>query len=269
MDLYSEERVLKFDHRLIICDSIRKGFIMHNIEDIEIDNLLDKGNLFKPLTDGLGFHHSIKEKKDVAISLKQKSMDLKSDLEARAKKLNTSIQLSPSQSNIEVAAKSPQMMGELSAFYAQPQTETMHVELEMNETSIETASLSSRFLAYSIDLILVASMLTTTFISALLLSEIPFSFFSDNILNFDFSFLFVALASMFYVFYFSFFDRTSFSTPGKRVLGLRTKTYDQENISFVQGINRSLITLLSFLTLGLGAFLCVQDKLTDSVVVKE
>ena len=32
-------------------------------DDFEIDNLLEKSDLFKPITDGLGFHHSIKEKK--------------------------------------------------------------------------------------------------------------------------------------------------------------------------------------------------------------
>ena len=61
---------------------------MNNIEDLEIDNLLDN-NIFKPLTNGLGFHHSTKTEKEVSISLKEKSLDLKSDFEKRAKLINT------------------------------------------------------------------------------------------------------------------------------------------------------------------------------------
>ena len=57
-------------------------------KDFDIDSILDQDDLFKPLSDGLGFHHSVKEKKDVAISLKKQSLDLKRDLDLRTRQLN-------------------------------------------------------------------------------------------------------------------------------------------------------------------------------------
>jgi uncharacterized RDD family membrane protein YckC len=234
---------------------------MNNSEDLEIDRLLDE-NFFKPITKGLGFHHSLKEKKQVAVSLKEKSLDLKADLDKRARELNVKNSFENTSSL---------KTGELSAFYNTPQNKT--VELNLDSTTSQSFSLEAdlylRLGAWTADVVIIASALSLMAISAIFISDIPLSFFRDNILSFDIGFFTLALTSLFYVFYFSFFDKTEFSTPGKRIFGLKVQGLNGNNISLVQALNRSLLSLLSLLTLGLGNILRVQDKLTDTIVISK
>lgn len=246
---------------------------MNNMDDIEIDNLLDE-NLFKPITDGLGFHHSLKKEKDVSISLKQKSLDLKSDFERRAKNISAT-QIS------NTLEKTPNSMGELSAFYKPAETkkqmnlklldtdEQVGLNATLNTDLNFEADLMPRLVAWILDTVIIASLITIMCISSIFITEIPLSFLSDNIYNIDIAFYFVLFSSSFYLFYFSFFDKTGFSTPGKRTLGLRVQRLSGKDISFIQSLNRSLITFLSLISLGLFSFLKVQDKLTDTVVVSK
>jgi uncharacterized RDD family membrane protein YckC len=236
---------------------------MNNMDDLEIDNLLDN-NIFKPKTDGLGFHHSIKKEKEVAISLKQKSLDLKSDFEQRAKTINAT-QVQPNESKI------PNAMGELSAFYqkAEKLEPALELNIEDNTSFSLEADLLPRFTAWSLDVVIVTSLISLITITSILTSGIPFSFFSDNVYNLDIAFFSLLFTSLFYIFYFSFFDKTNFSTPGKRILGLKVQRLSGKEITFVQSINRSIISLLSFSTIGLISFLKFQDKLTDTIVVSK
>ena len=248
---------------------------MNSLDDIEIDNLLEKNNLFKPLTEGLGFHHSIKNEKEVVTSLKQKSIDLKSDLEKKAKSLSTSISTKPFNKTLE----NPHLMGDLRAFYAKPESadidlmmsnqRELHVSDGKQNIQLYPAKLELRFLAWLVDSLLVAVMLSIAFLAAVFTSNIPLSFFRDNVLNLDIGFFVIAISMMFYVFYFSFFDKTKFSTPGKRIFGLGVKNINGNDITFIQSINRSLICCMSILTLGLASILRFQDRLTQSVVISK
>jgi uncharacterized RDD family membrane protein YckC len=237
--------------------------VMNNIDDLEIDNLLDN-NFFKPLTDGLGFHHSTKTEKEVAISLKEKSLDLKSDFEKRAKLISTT-QIQTKEPKI------PNSMGELSAFYSPVEKTQEVLELSIQgEAHLDLeADIAPRFAAWALDSIIVVSLISLIAITSILVTGIPFSFFSDNIYNLDISFYIVLFSSLFYIFYFSFFDKTNFSTPGKRILGLRVQQLSGKEISFIQSVNRSIISLLSVSTLGLISFLRFQDKLTDTMVISK
>ena len=240
---------------------------MNNMEDFEIDSLLENSDLFKPLTDGLGFHHSLKKEKEVAVSLKQKSLDLKSDLDLRAKTLYAS----QPQSNIEKKSINPTSMGELSAFYSNPVEEKIEIQLNSESTSKITleADLFPRFTAWLMDTAIVISLISIIAISAIFTSGIPFSFFRDNIYNLDIAFFVFAFSAMFNIFYFSFFDKTKYSTPGKRALGLRVQKLNGKEISLIQSLNRSLISILSLATFGLFSYLKLQDRLTDTVVVSK
>ena len=84
---------------------------MDNTEN-DIERLIDDFD-FKPITDGLGFHHSIQNKKDVKVNLKKQSMDLQSELEQRISHMTA--QKSENQSSVN--------MGELAPFYGDSKEE--------------------------------------------------------------------------------------------------------------------------------------------------
>lgn len=139
-------------------------------DDFEIDNLLENTDIFKPLTNGLGFHHSIKEEKEVKYDLQTKSIQLKTELEQRARKLSLN------------AAKieSPSInMGDLSPFYQNTKPQKMELNLEPSqfENQTEESDLVIRFLAWGIDLTLVATLITIVSISVVFIANIPLIFY--------------------------------------------------------------------------------------------
>ena len=90
-------------------------------KDFDIDDILNQDDLFKPITDGLGFHHSVKDKKDIAISLKQKSSDLKRDLNIRTRQLAKESKITSETND----------MGELAPFYKKETNKTIQT-IELN-----------------------------------------------------------------------------------------------------------------------------------------
>lgn len=226
--------------------------------NFDIDNLLDDEKIFKPLTEGLGFHHSIKEQKELKADLATKKVVLKEQLETRAKELNLR---STKTNNIS--------MGELAPFYSDKTEVVAKVELHSHESDLKEASLVTRFGAWFVDAVIIASIITISFVSIIFIANIPLSYIRDNVLNLDLILSFMSISILFYSFYFSFFDKTSFSTPGKRLLGLRILSIKGGPITFIQAFSRVLITFVSILTLGLGSILRIQDKLTDTIVVNK
>lgn len=227
-------------------------------DNFDIDNLLDDEKIFKPLTEGLGFHHSIKEQKEVKADLATKKVVLKEQLETRAKELNLR---STKTNNIS--------MGELAPFYSDKTEVVAKVELHSHESDLEEASLATRFGAWFVDAVIIASIITISLVSIIFIANIPLSYIRNNVLNLDLILSFMSISILFYSFYFSFFDKTSFSTPGKRLLGIRVLSIKGGPITFIQAFSRVLITFASILTLGLGSILRIQDKLTDTIVVNK
>jgi uncharacterized RDD family membrane protein YckC len=227
-------------------------------DDFEIDNLLENSDLFKPITDGLGFHHSIKEKKEIKKDLNSQKISLKNNLEKRAKTLNMkSTRVEDNTLN----------MGELAPFYDKsPVNNEVKLNLNSLKEEIILASVEKRVLAWGIDLAVISSLITICVIGIVFIADVPLSFLKDNLLEVDILFVSSLLSIMFYMFYFTFLEKTDFSTIGKRVLNLKVVREDGESISMLQSFSRSLLTLASLLTLGLGSILKIQDKLTDSIV---
>lgn len=232
--------------------------MIENNEDFEIDNLLDNDDLFKPITDGLGFHHSIKEEKEIKHDLKTKKVQLKNNLEQRAKSL------SMQSTQVE---NQPLNMGELAAFYKEPATEeSVSLNLNKAEDIVLETGIEKRLMAWLIDLSVICSIFAICLIGVVFIAEVPLSFLRDNLIEIDILLASTLLGVMFYMFYFTFLEKTTFSTIGKRVLGIRVVNLEGKSITMIQSMSRSLLTLTSLLTLGLGSILKIQDKLTDTIV---
>jgi hypothetical protein len=73
--------------------------------------------------------------------------------------------------------------------------------------------------------------------------------------------------SIFYLSYFSILDLQS--TPGKSLLNLHLLRENNKEVSLRDSFFRSVITLLSFVTLGLPCLIDFQGKLTDTKVVED
>jgi len=229
-------------------------------KDFDIDSILDQDDLFKPLSDGLGFHHSVKEKKDVAISLKKQSLDLKRDLDLRTRQLNKRERVQSE--NVD--------MGELAPFYKDKETSTfkeININLDKSyESELETAPMIKRFSAYMLDISLLFVTMVSAFIGSIYASNLTIND-ASSILNDNLSAaLVLAIGALFYSLYFSFFDRSEFSTIGKRILGLKLVS-STGRLSFYQTLFRSALSIVSLFTLGFFNILKLEDKLTDSTVI--
>lgn len=226
----------------------------------EIDTLFDDLD-FKPITKGLGFHHSIKEKSDLGLSLNSKKKELEIDLLNRAERLRES-------QGHKIAHS---LMGELAPFYESEVKGQIELSLDgsASDTHSQTyvASFSQRLGAWVLDLMILLTVTIVTLSGIVIFSDLPLDIVNSFMISDDISVSALAFFGMFYLFYFSFFDKTAYSTPGKRICGIKVISL-KKSINLSQSFFRSLITLGSILTLGLTALLGLQDRLTDTSVVK-
>lgn len=226
-------------------------------DDLNIDNLDNIS--FKPITEGLGFHNDIEEKKSEVKAIKKIEIEPK-DNHALANYFSTEEKVVD--------------RGDLTPFY-QSKDDAIKASVEevlekevlleptQNEIALEKFKVSKpvRLAAWIIDLTIVASLYFITFYSAI-------SFVGQKVemmMSVEFLLDSMPVALFYYIFYFSFLDRTNFSTVGKNILGFKL---NQKNLSLKKTIARSIVTVLSFFTLGLGGLLLLQDKLTDTSVIK-
>jgi hypothetical protein len=68
--------------------------------------------------------------------------------------------------------------------------------------------------------------------------------------------------------YFSIFEKTSQSTLGKNLLGITVVDLDNKNQSFIMLVFRTFISLTNFVSLGLFSYFDLQNKVSNSKVVK-
>jgi uncharacterized RDD family membrane protein YckC len=233
-------------------------------KDFDIDDILNQDDLFKPITDGLGFHHSVKDKKDIAISLKQKSSDLKRDLNIRTRQLAKESKITSETID----------MGELAPFYKKETNKTIQtIELnfereDVSKEEVETVNIFKRLSAYTIDLSLLFTSLSVAFVASLYSTGMSFNT-AKSLLRDPLSFiLFSVITSLFYVLYFTFFDKGSFSSIGKRMLNIKLVSLEGE-LTFSQTFHRSCLSLLSLFSVGLFNLLKLEDKLTNTTVVTQ
>ncbi|MAX66481.1 MAG: RDD family protein [Bacteriovoracaceae bacterium] len=239
---------------------------MDNTEN-DIERLIDDFD-FKPITDGLGFHHSIQNKKDVKVNLKKQSMDLQSELEQRISHMTA--QKSENQSSVN--------MGELAPFYgdskeekeAEVSTQVKLFSEEEKSPNYYMAQNSERFLAWVIDITLIVTTMLFTFSSIIYFANIPLSQVSLFAASSEVLVSFLLLSVMFYVFYFSFLDKTHYSTLGKHLVGIRIVSHrGHDEVSLLQSLLRVSICLFSIFLLGLPVMLKMHDRLTETDVIKK
>jgi uncharacterized RDD family membrane protein YckC len=219
---------------------------------------------FKPITDGLGFHHSVKEKKNVELDLKSKSEMLRSDLLKKTLKKETNGISRP------IEKINTSRVGELAAFYSE-EKESKKIEIKFNEPIIIEPTdllLVGRAIAFILDLIILVVAISTLSILALILGEVPLAFARQSFSGIDFQVNVFFVFYFIYSLYFSFFDTSRFSTLGKNIMGLQVASSGSKRLTMAQSYLRANLVLLSSMTLGLFGVLDLQSKLTSTRVKK-
>lgn len=204
---------------------------------------------FNPITEGLGFHHE-KEKKTV-LPKSTKPQNLVSGA-AQFPRMQQDIQ----------SIVNP----ELAPFYSATKPNA-HVEKEKSlPKNLEAATSTHQFFAWLLDMAFLSCFVSITFVLFMLFSGIEQEYFFKMVRLNEVSFFFLTFLSLYYLFYFSFFDLTS--TFGKSLVGIKVVTIDNKQPELKNTFIRSFISLVSFIAIGLPNILDFQGRLSDTKVVK-
>lgn len=211
------------------------------IDDIDFD--------FKPITSGLGFHH-------------QKATEVKPVITERTVAMSP---LNPPQIKKEANV----FQSDLAAFYGQqPIQEATLPELKILEEKIyPLASKTNRVIAYVLDLLLIGSVLSLVLIVMARTIGMDLMDVWSQYPN-EITPLVVSLFCGFYLIYFSIFEKTSQSTVGKHIFSLRVVGINNKPLSLIALLFRSIIGLLNFVSLGLFSYFDLQNKVTESKVIR-
>lgn len=212
------------------------------IEDIDFD--------FKPITSGLGFHH-------------QKATEIKPAMTERT------VAVAPMPSYQTTKKEMNVYQNDLSMFYGQTQAEPNLIpEIALKEEKyFRLATKSQRVFSYLTDLMLVSSILgiVMTVMARTISMDLMdvWSQYPNEITP-----LVLTLFCGFYLLYFSVFEKAIQSTLGKNLFGLRVVGFDDKPLSLVSLLARSSISLLNFVSLGLFSYFDLQNKITNSKVIR-
>jgi uncharacterized RDD family membrane protein YckC len=214
-----------------------------SVDEIDFD--------FKPITSGLGFHH-------------HKSTEVKS----------SHIERTPAVSPMPIGTPSVKKdlsvyQSDLSVFYGQvqPQVSAVLEEKIQDEIFYKYASKGQRFFAYLTDLCLIAGVLgivLTVMARTISMDLIEvWSLYPNEITP-----LVVTLFCGFYLIYFSIFEKASQSTLGKNIFAIRVIGVNNKPLSLFSLLLRSMISLLNFVSLGFFSWFDLQNKMTNSKVIR-
>lgn len=230
-------------------NSVKKPNPIVANDDIDFD--------FKPITSGLGFHHKATTEIKPAFA------------ETPSLAINQSTMPMPT-SSFRKENQNQIYQNELSMFYnsgRDSMVAQMPVEEMKPEKIIRAATKSQRVLAYFLDLGLVVSILglVLTVMSRLIEMDLMevWTAYPNEITP-----LVITLFVGFYMIYFSIFEKTPSSTLGKNLLGIQVVNLDNKPQSFILLMFRSLISLLNFVSLGLFSYFDLQNKVSNSKVIR-
>lgn len=240
--------------------------------EVNLDDFNISEDSFKPMTKGLGFHHEQNRPAFKATPKEVKPFGVTAKSQPK-----TSSLLKPMSEKNEATASAHVPTG-LEAFYGTKgstgsQTNMLDKKMEAladklveTKTQFKTASASIQFLAWAIDVLVVASFVATTGALLVFASGIQFEMFSRLISRQDLIAFSAAIFSIYYLLYFTILDLSA--SPGKTIMGIRLLKTDNKNVSVKNTFARALVSLLSVVALFLPMLLDFQGRLSDTKVVK-
>jgi uncharacterized RDD family membrane protein YckC len=217
---------------------------------------------FKPITSGLGFHHN--KSNEVRPVFTEKTLPTPVPTPMSAPIAQPTRQQQP---NKEMAV----YQNDLSMFYnnasAQPAPVMQSAREEKIEKVYDLATRPQRVIAYLLDLSLIAGVLgiVLTVMARTISMDLleVWSAFPNEITP-----LVLVLFAGFYLIYFSIFEKSPGSTLGKNLMNIKVVNRQDEVQSFNVLFGRSVITLLNFLSLGLFSWFDLQNKVTNTKVIR-
>lgn len=259
--------------------SVKSKAISINIPDFMDDLDIDESS-FKPVTKGLGFHQEVKQKQYTpasVIATKLQHEPVKKNNEI-GRSIAKSFDEKKSLKNTVAGTSASTPKGALAAFYGEASTNMVSPinEAEKVETTLlskkeiakkEDASMYAQFLAYIIDLALVASFTLATIAALVAVSRIDYKILLQLISTKDQAIFGSSLFIIYYLLYFTILDLNA--SPGKSLMGIRLYTVTGKTVSTKHTFGRALITFLSIAALTLPTLLDFQGRLSGTKVFKD
>jgi uncharacterized RDD family membrane protein YckC len=242
------------------------ALIQVNLEEFNIGE-----DSFKPMTKGLGFHQ---DQKRSSFNPAPKEVKVFGTARTQPKAAVVLSSLSGSQA---AKASAQHMPSGLEAFYGakgNPGNQTQSFDTKLDQTSekivtktiYKTASAGAQFVAWTIDLLVVASFVAVTGALLVFASGIQFQMFARLVSTQDLIVFTSAIFSIYYLLYFTILDLSA--SPGKTIMGIRLLKADNENVTVKNTFFRALISLLSSVALFLPMLLDFQGRLSETKLVK-
>lgn len=213
-----------------------------------MENQIDNSH-FKPINEGLGFHHSQKFSKN------------------KQKEITRSFTSDPTTLDLD------RIPVALSPFYASNDSTR---EMGLNdyktfddfeeEESFSIASSSKRLAAWFID----TAAVVVIFMSIVLIISLANSFSLSQLGNIFLAapMRWIFLFCLLNMFYFTLLEKSTQSTLGKSLMGLFVRTSDESRLSLDHTLVRSLVGLGNIVTLGFLALFGFQDKISETQVLE-
>ncbi len=238
---------------------------------------------FKPLTKGLGFHHT--EKKQTQV---RTGGVMNRSVSSARKSIPTtpSLKSTPTQ-KLSTPSSLPQ---ELKAFYEAPAETTVtpplpsvgmvhvpEVPVQSKQTishapilneEIKSASRIIQLAAWLVDLVVISIFVVGTMSALFFMLNVELSSWKE-VLLIDRNYIVpLSLFAIYYVLYFGILDLVG--GVGKTMMGLKVVArVPGEKLSFFKTMLRSVVSLLSLAAFGLPHIVDFQGKLSDTEVVSE
>ena len=234
---------------------------------IELDEFQISEDTFKPMTKGLGFHQDTKR-----TSFTPAPKEFKTFSSAKSS-VNSSLtpigQVSKKNgvghlpSGLEAFYGTAPAAAEASNLFERPVKE----EIKSTKTAtLKSAPQALQFLAWTIDLLVIASFVALTGALLVFASGIEFSMYSKLISPQDLAMFTTAIFAIYYLLYFTILDLSA--TPGKTIFTIRLVKADGGDVSVKHTFTRAMISLFSGVALFLPMLLDFQGRLSDTKVVK-
>lgn len=241
------------------------------IIQVNLDEFQISEDTFKPMTKGLGFHHDVKRP-----SFKPAPKEVKVFGSSKSP-MTSNLSSLPSTLTTNITKTENHLPTGLEAFYgAKPASKTeaanlfeqsVKEEIKTGHTTLgKAAPQTTQFLAWAIDILVIASFVVLTAVLLVFASGIEFNMYSRLISIQDLTLFGAAIFSIYYLLYFTILDLSA--SPGKTIFGIRLARVDGKEVSVKHTFTRALISLLSGVALFLPMLLDFQGRLSDTKVVK-